>query len=694
MINSRDLHQIRCEDLLCPDYGGGTAWGAALARGDAAGARREFVRELRQGPSRFIPEISIVNLSRQASGKTIGQTGGHAYTADEVVDHIYHGVYGIVHQFRDGINWKLNPTDDWGEGRTVEWVVQMNRHYQWIVLADAYRETGDPRYANAWREELITWSQQQTFPQLHHTAYNDGWRNIEVGIRASWTWPYAFDVFRSAPEVSDDDVWLFVEKLFQHGYYVLQWPTTRNFKAMEGNGMAWAGLMLPELYHAPCFLSTALDRAIAEMGRQFLPDGCQDELAPSYAWVSIVNFYSTLMAVHEAFRRNPGNHGLSKRVSLDIPVPVWQRFDDLIRAVERIATPDGRMPPLNDSPASRCDRWREVLKLPVELEGKATDTPAGEWDVLPYGGYGVVRQDDEWALIDVGPHGTAHQHSDALQLLYYDAGANRLIDCNKPLYNASLRTKAIRSSLAHNVVQCNGSPHLPSPLIKKCVVPMPYVTGAVDGSHFIIAGRRFATISLVQDPDVPATGFSWTRLVGRIPGAGWLIVDWMAADDQAPAKWEWAWHWNPELAPQRQVLEDSDSAISFSDGYHLRVLTAASAPTRSRWISGVDGAQPRGWRVGVDQEYENVPVLLVESEPASGCTVGATWLLPQSQQSSATMPKLTLSATNSKWQLDVHHPKQPTTWTIDGDPFATVQLSLNDQPALGLTDFFPMQINH
>lgn len=687
MMDSRHLHKFRPEDLLNGDNAAGSAWAAALGRGDSAAARREFVRELREGPSRFVAGISIPHLYREAAGNVIGQTGGHAYRADDVVEHIYHGVYGIVHQFRDGIDWKLNPTDGMGEGRTAEWVVQMNRHYQWIALADAYRASADGKYARAWREELVTWAQQQPCPARANNAMSDGWRNIEVGIRASWTWPYAFDVFRHAPEVSDDDIWLFAETMFQHGDYVLQWPTTRNFKAMEGNGMAWVGLLFPEFYHAPTFLSTALDRAIAEMSRQFLPDGCQDELAPSYAWVSISNFYSTLMAVHEAVQRNPNNPGLHSRVALDIPLPVWQRFDSLIRAVECIATPAGRMPPLNDSPASRCDRWREVLKMPVEMERTAGGGSPTEWDVLPYGGYGVLKRGGEWALIDIGPHGTAHQHSDALQFLFFDEGADRLIDCNKPLYNASLRTKAIRSSLAHNVVLCNGLPHLPAPLVKKCSYPVPYAATDINGSRCIIAGRRFATASLDKDPAFQPTAFSWTRLVCRLAASGWLIVDWVQTNDSKPVNWEWAWHFNPRPAPQLHTPAAGRAEVHFADGYHLQVLSAATAPITSQWLSGVDEPQPRGWRVAVDQQYEEVPLLSVLAEPCVGGMAAATWFLPHSKDDSPSPPQLTLSARKSSWLIDAQQADHTTRLAVDGDPFSAVSLSLNGSTALEMTEY-------
>src|SRR5690606_26980068 len=108
--------------------------------------------------------------------------------------------------------------------------VQLNRHYQWVPLADRYRETKDPKYARAFERELRSWVRQCPRPDGNGMGLPGCWRLIEVGIRAGWTWPYAFETFRHCPEVTDEAIWLMACALHEHGMHLLLWPTGRNFK--------------------------------------------------------------------------------------------------------------------------------------------------------------------------------------------------------------------------------------------------------------------------------------------------------------------------------------------------------------------------------------------------------------------------------------------------------------------------------
>lgn len=247
--------------VLDPSAAPDSAWGEALKGGDADRAVELFVKRLRKGSDRYDRSLSIPGMYERWLGRRIGHYGGHSLDADEVVRLHYEGVYGITHTFKNAIDWHHDASAKLGDRRTHEWLWQLNRHYQWLSLADAYERTGDLKYARAWERELRSWIRQCPRPEGSGNEAGSAWRTIEAGIRAGWTWPYAFQIFRRSEHVSDEALWLFVCAMREHGIHLLKHPTGRNWLTMECDGLAHAGLMFPELRGAQDFAAAASRRA-------------------------------------------------------------------------------------------------------------------------------------------------------------------------------------------------------------------------------------------------------------------------------------------------------------------------------------------------------------------------------------------------------------------------------------------------
>src|SRR5690606_36611105 len=150
-----------------------------------------------------------------------------------------------------------------------------------------------------------------------------------------------------------DALWTMICMFREHGLGLLDSPTKTNFKSMEINGLAHVGLMFPELSGAHAFASTAIDRAIAEVDRQFYDDGTHLELAPAYGRLALLMLDCTLRLAKSVPDTSHDPYW--------IPPRTWRRLGDAAEALMRIAVPDGTCPPLHDSEAIPVDTMRKMF---------------------------------------------------------------------------------------------------------------------------------------------------------------------------------------------------------------------------------------------------------------------------------------------------------------------------------------------
>ncbi len=62
-------------------------------------------------------------------------------------------------------------------------------------MARAFRDTGDERYALAFRTQLLRWIAQTDAPAVNRNGPGSAWRTIECGLRLLRSWQVAFDGF-------------------------------------------------------------------------------------------------------------------------------------------------------------------------------------------------------------------------------------------------------------------------------------------------------------------------------------------------------------------------------------------------------------------------------------------------------------------------------------------------------------------
>jgi len=583
--------------VLNPEIAPESQWAMCVADEDRQGAVDAFIDMIRHGGRRTCWEYDVPHLYETWFGRRIGYQGGFHLDPDQVVERHYVGACGIEHRFEGDIDWWFDPTKDWGEKGTHQWSTQFNRHYQWVPLASRYEQTHDAKYARAWEYELLSWIDQSPRPDIiDNRIIPHPWRTIEMGIRMSWTWPHAFEIFRKSSHIGNETLWKMICLFREHGIGLLETPTSANFKAMESNGLAHVGFMFPELRGSQAFFSTALDRTIAEIDRQFYPDGSQIELSPSYACVSITNLFSALKVAqhyHSQF-------GIPR--GLEITRRVWEQFAETIYVLGRLAAPNGITPNMHDSEHVKVpvifEYFREHLdeqkfsQKPWEREGA---------DHIPWGGYGIIRRQGRYAMLDVGPYGAGHQHKDALQVVTWADDDWLCIDAGKPVYDFSQMTKHIRSSASHNVVQMDGLQHFPDPLLLRVDDPLDIQMQACAAC----ATRRF-----VDHPEEASTSFEQTRHLVDVKDIGWLIIDLLLPGDDQTHWWELLWHLNVN-----ELAIDGDSAVGSRDQKPLlHIHVSSSSPVALANVQGQLEPQIRGWQGDGASDPAPVPTLQVKTQ--------------------------------------------------------------------------------
>lgn len=633
-------------------------WAERLRAGDKSGAIEAFVEKLRSADPRIQRDWQYTYLNRWRD-QMVGMTGGHHLDPDLVADLHFIGAYGAEHQYEDQIDWRFDPPGDQG---SREYVVQINRHYQWGTLADAYAETGDAKYARAWERELLSWMEQMPPPPRKESGFHPAWHNtgLTSGIRTGWTWPHALEVFRKGGEhVSDRALWLMVCAFREQGLHLLHHPQTghHNRQLLETIGLTTTGLILPELRFAEAFRIAGVEKTIAEAEYQFYPDGSHLELAPAYAAMCLANLYTVI----GRYQNHEGQW----------PKRALGRLGAIGRALTRLAAPDGHTPALHDSPRQNVTGLREDL---VALLGEERfGEPAwlsGEDDLLQWGGYAILRspgsraEGRRYAMLDGGPWGISHRHDDAMQVITFAGGKWFTIDPGKPRYNQSAETRYLRSSRGHNVVSIDNRRHRPASPVRVADQPAPITLTRQGPVSVSVTARQFVTKA------EPKTRFDHERVLVDLEEVGWLVFDRLMPRDEKPHTWRWAWHFE---ADRLSVKGKQQAQASFAKGPSMHIETVAARAQELRVCAGEREPRMCGWRSeGASNKSVPTPTLVANTAKGPGTVWAVTLLAPSAEEAAGGDPAISLEevtqSEEGRWTVRLTAPEGTHRLVLAGNP--------------------------
>jgi len=355
---------------------------------------------------------------------------------------------GIPYDFGDApVDWTFNPT----ENGYKEWPFQLNRHREFQTLAEAYRTTGDKRYADACSELFTSWIEQVKAPESCNGHATMCWRTIECGIRQGLVWPEVIHSFVYA--FSDDVITDWCKSVWEHGNRLYQDYTRNNWLVMEMNGLAHIGILYPWFKEAAEWYDFAIKKLAEELDIQVYPDGVQFELTTDYAYVVLKNM---LYAVRTA-----------KAYEKEIPQGMMKKLEKMLLFYVRLMRPDGKVPSINDG------AMLETQKVVSEFKDMFPKNKIFEWAmgcgskepeetsyVFEYPGLAVLRtgwsDKDSYVFFDGGELGKAHRHEDKLSVLFYADGKQVLTEGNSYAYDTSEMRQYVLSTRAHNTVRVDG----------------------------------------------------------------------------------------------------------------------------------------------------------------------------------------------------------------------------------------------
>jgi hypothetical protein len=341
------------------------------------------------------------------------------------------------------------------DGSDVRVLWELNRLGHFLTLASAYASTSDERYAAEFFTQLQSWVEQNPYGR------GPNWNcAMEVALRAM-NLLAAFEVFRQSPQMDAGFLRLLLKLLQQHGTHIqrnleFSYIATSNHYLSDVVGLAWLGLMVPELAQAKEWRDFGLKQMLREMEKQVLPDGADFEASTGYhRFVTELFLYSFLLC-----RAN----------NVEIQERYWSTLHGMLRYIHAYLRPDGYAPLIGDTDSGqvlpfvprRADDHGYLLDIGAAVFNDASlKTPSRASQAFPNAGMYIMRHEDLYLCFNASGVGISgrgsHGHNDALSI-EVSAGARAfIVDPGTYVYSADLAKRHdFRSTAFHSTVQIDG----------------------------------------------------------------------------------------------------------------------------------------------------------------------------------------------------------------------------------------------
>ncbi len=445
--------------------------------------------------------------------------------------------YGSL-SFGDPVNWHLDPVAG-REPPLVHWsridplsieqvgdskvVWELSRH-QWLLdLGQAYRITGNERYAECFVDLVTRWM------DANPAGFGINWSSaLEAAMRLlSWCWALSF--FRGASALSPAVFYTMLSWIQQHARFIernySRYFSPNTHLTVEALGLFYVGVLFPELEGAGRWRVLGAQTLIDQISLQVYADGGYFEQSTRYQYYTVETYLHFVI--------------LAKQNHIALPEHVETRLKKMVRFLLHLRRPDGTLPQIGDTdggwllPFQRrgTGDYRALFSIAAVLFDSGTFAWAADslaletqWlfgknteNIAPRAkpraplpdplhsfrdsGYVVMRSG--WhsrahqMIVDTGPLGCrvsgGHGHADLLSIQCSCWGENYLVDAGTYCYTADAGWRDyFRSSGAHNTLLIDGrgqaSPNgafswhsRPTARLRQCSLMPGY--SVVDASH-------------------------------------------------------------------------------------------------------------------------------------------------------------------------------------------------------------------
>ncbi len=368
----------------------------------------------------------------------------------------------------------------------VTW--ELNRHQHFLTLGRAWWFSGDRRYPEAFRKQIVSWIKQNP-PE---TGIN--WQsNLELALRSiSWIWSLHFFL----ETIQEEDLFEIIRSLIHHGVHLekhlsySEMCMRNNHLVGDAAGLAFIGMFLPELKCAERWRERAFQILWKEAKRQVYPDGTSFEQSTDY--LAFVGYLYLNVALYAGI------------LGENVPKIVFERLEKISFFLSWIHTENCSFPGIGDSDSGQVTpltgsgreggsdsflstaaflfNQRNFSPLreganeepfwlfgPKVLEFFKSGEPIGicqnEEILFPNGGFLIRRwnmklkkKPEEAVLVfHSGPSSKHHAHADQLSFTVSVGGIPFLVDSGTYRYGCDPEIRDYyRSTRAHNTISVDG----------------------------------------------------------------------------------------------------------------------------------------------------------------------------------------------------------------------------------------------
>lgn len=383
---------------------------------------------------------------------------------------------GIAHS-----EWNLETMRPRGADIKLPWELARCQH--WPVLGQAYRLTGEPRYAVEIVNEL------RDFMDANPVGVGVNWTcTMDVALRSA-NWAIGLELVRTCPDLTLDFWALAYEALFAHGAFIERnledkYEVTSNHFLSNVVGLFYLSAVFGDLPRGAQWDGQCRTWLEKEMSVQVLPDGADYESSIPYHRL-----------VTELFL---GAARVAACTGRPLPSEMLDRLRTMVEFMGAVLRPDGLMPQVGDADDGRLHVLSGYGSRPPQ-DPRHLFAPAaglldrpdwmplrdewGAWEAawwgfdpkpsapmalrdgvrrFPDAGLTVVRRGGDYLLITNGIVGTGgfgnHKHNDLLGFEYHVRGTPVLVDAGSYVYTSDPDARNLfRSTSAHNTVIIDGA---------------------------------------------------------------------------------------------------------------------------------------------------------------------------------------------------------------------------------------------